>query len=64
MKSNLAYHLNHLLPKDRAGFVASTMASLIAGLWLHGAFDKDGIDVEKAKQQCLNYLDLELNSNK
>ena len=64
MKSNLAYHLNHLLPKDRAGLVASTMASLIAGLWLHGAFDKDGINVERAKQQCLNYLNLELNSSR
>ena len=62
MKSNLAYHLKHLVPKSSANIVASTMASLIAGLWLHGAFDEDGIDVLQARKLCLNYLDLELNA--
>ena len=60
MKSNLAYHLKHLLSAKKTEIVASTMASLIAGLWLHGAFDEQGIDVVNAKSLCLNYLKLEL----
>ena len=62
MKSNLAYHLKHLMCEDKASRVASTMASLIAGLWLHGAFDEQGINVTKSKELCLNYLNLELGS--
>ena len=60
MISNLAYHLRFLLNNNKVDLVASTMAALIAGLWLHGAFDEQGIDAEKAKTLCLNYLDLEL----
>ncbi len=60
MKSNLAYHLKHLVPGDKAKQIATCMAALIAGLWLHGAFEEDGIDVHEARNLCLNYLDLEL----
>ncbi len=63
MKSNLAYHLKHLLPNGKAHLIASSMAALIAGLWLHGAFEKNGIDVDEARELCLNYLDLELKNS-
>ena len=60
MKSNLAFHLKELLDISKVDRAASTMASLIAGIWLHGAFDEHGIDSDKAKNLCLNYLKLEL----
>ena len=63
MTSNLAYHLKQLIPEDKADIAASSMAALIAGLWLHGAFNENGIDTKQARNSCLNYLDLELKNN-
>jgi len=63
MTSNLTFHLKQLLPNEKARQVASSLAALIAGLWLHGAFNENGVDTEQARKSCLNYLDLELNAN-
>lgn len=60
LKSNLGYHLNQLLPAERAMPVAASLAALIDGLWLRGAFNEKGIDTKRAVTLCRNYLDLEL----
>ena len=62
LKSNLSFHLKQLIPADKAIRVASSLAALIDGLWLRGAFDEQGIDMKRAVMLCRNYLDLELNT--
>lgn len=59
--SNLTYHLKHLLPYQQSRLVASGLAALIDGMWLRGAFRKNGIDAKHATTVCRNYLDMALN---
>ena len=60
LKSNLKYHLKQLMTADSAELVAASLAALIDGLWLRGAFDENGIDMKRAVMLCRSYLDLEL----
>lgn len=63
LKSNLFYHLKQIFPKEKALVVASTLAAMIDGLWVRGAFTESGFDIAKAQSLCINYLDLELKNN-
>lgn len=60
LQSNLAWWLRQLLPVARARFVAEGLAALIDGLWLRGALQARGIDTERARQLCIDYLELQL----
>lgn len=62
LRSNLRYWLKHLLPEDQARLTADGLAALIDGLWLRGAFDPKGINRPEARLICLNYLNLQLQS--
>ena len=48
--TNLLFSLKEMLPQDEAVLVAEGLAALIDGLWLRGAFRKQGIDSERAQQ--------------
>lgn len=58
--SNLIYHLKHLLAYEDAKFVASSLAALIDGIWLRGAFMEKGIDAKQANLMCQRYLEMAL----
>ena len=60
LQSNLAWWLRKLLPVERARFVAEGLAALIDGLWLRGALQAEGIDAARARQLCVDYLELQL----
>lgn len=60
LRSNLRYWLKHLLPEERAHFVAEGLAALIDGLWLKGAFQPEGINSDQAHNLCQDYLDIQL----
>lgn len=62
LRSNLRYWLKQLLPKDKASVIADGLASLIDGLWLQGAFQEGGMDSDKARRICRDYLDSQLSS--
>ena len=48
--TNLLFSLKEMLPDDQAVLTAEGLAALIDGLWLRGAFKKQGIDAERAQQ--------------
>ena len=48
--TNLLFSLKEMLPEDQAVLTAEGLAALIDGLWLRGAFKKQGIDAERAQQ--------------
>jgi len=56
LHSNLLFWLKQMLPEKLAAQTATTLAALIDGLWLRGAFEQNGIDTEKARYICLDYL--------
>jgi len=56
LHSNLLFWLKQLQSEKLAAQTATTLAALIDGLWLRGAFEQNGIDTEKARHICLDYL--------
>lgn len=48
--TNLLFSLKKVLPAEEAILVAEGMAALIDGLWLRGAFKRQGIDAERSQQ--------------
>jgi len=63
LRSNLRYWLRQLLPREQACFTADGLAALIDGLWLRGAFQKDGIKRSEARRICVDYVELQLASH-
>lgn len=53
--SNLLFSLKEMLPQDQAVLAAEGLAALIDGLWLRGAFTKQGINSERAQQVVWSY---------
>jgi TetR/AcrR family transcriptional repressor of bet genes len=62
LQSNLRFWLRQLMPKQEAYRVADGLAALIDGLWLRGAFTSGGVDIQQARQLCMDYLELQLAS--
>ena len=60
LQSNLGWWLRKLLPVEQARFAAEGLAALIDGLWLRGALQAEGIDTARARQLCVDYLELQL----
>ena len=54
--SYLTYELCRVLPRERARFVAQTVAALIDGIWLRGALTPEGINVRLAQQLINDYI--------
>ena len=61
LRSNLRYWIGQLLSERQQVInVADGLAALIDGLWLRGAFEKNGIDPNRSIQICRNYVDQRL----
>ena len=60
LQSNLRFWLSQLMSKEEAYKVADGLAALIDGLWLRGAFSLGGIDIQDARQLCVDYFELQL----
>ncbi len=59
--SNLLYWFKKLLSEHDAELATATMAALIDGIWLRGAFDSKGISIKHAKKITFSYLEKALN---
>jgi TetR/AcrR family transcriptional repressor of bet genes len=55
--SHLLLELKRILPADRAKFVALSIAALIDGIWLRGAFSPNGIDRDLAQRIIMDYVE-------
>ncbi|MBL4671714.1 MAG: transcriptional regulator BetI [Arenicella sp.] len=62
LQSNLRFWLRQLMSKQEAYRVADGLAALIDGLWLRGAFTLGGVEIEQARQLCVDYFELQLAS--
>ncbi len=62
LSSNLRYWLKFLLPEEEARATADALAALIDGLWLRRAFTPEDINRSAARQICLDFLNLKLES--
>ena len=60
LKSNLLYWYRRLLSPEDSVVAAEGMAALIDGLWLRGAFEKQGFNSQRAKAVALDYLNRQL----
>jgi len=55
--SHLLLELKRILPADKAKFVALSIAALIDGIWLRGAFSPNGIDRDLAQRIIMDYVE-------
>ena len=62
--TNLLFSLKAMLPDDQAVLAAEGLAALIDGLWLRGAFKKQGIDAERAQQVVWSFYQSQIKSSK
>lgn len=58
--THLKVELKQVLPKERAVFVAQSIAALIDGIWLRGALAPSGIDGDLAQRIITDYLERQL----
>ncbi len=58
--SHLLLELKQVLPRDRALFVAQSIAALIDGIWLRGALTPSGINGDLAQRIIGDYLEHQL----
>lgn len=58
--SHLLLELKRVLPAPRAKFVALSIAALIDGIWLRGAFSPNGIDKNLAQNIIIDYVQTQL----
>lgn len=58
--SHLRRELKRVVPHDKAHFIAVAIAALIDGIWLRGALNPDGIDVDQALAIITDYLEHQL----
>lgn len=58
--SHLRLELKRVVPRERAHFIAIGIAALIDGIWLRGALNPKGIDVEQALAIITDYLERQL----
>lgn len=58
--SHLIYELRRVLPREKAVFVAQSIAALIDGIWLRGALTPSGIDRDLAQRIITDYLERQL----
>lgn len=58
--SHLRLELKRVLEPERAIFVSQAIAALIDGIWLRGALNPNGINVELAHQVITDYLEHQL----
>lgn len=61
--TNLLFSLKAMLPDDQAVLAAEGLAALIDGLWLRGAFKKQGIDAERAQQVVWSFYQSQIKSS-
>lgn len=60
LQSNLVYWYRCLLSPEESKIAAQGMAALIDGLWLRGAFERQGFDSQQARAVALDYLNRQL----
>jgi TetR/AcrR family transcriptional repressor of bet genes len=58
--SHLRLELKRVLEPERAIFISQAIAALIDGIWLRGALNPNGINVELAHQIISDYLEHQL----
>ncbi len=58
--SHLLLELKRILPAEKAKFVALSIAALIDGIWLRGAFSPNGIDRDLAQRIIMDYVEKQL----
>lgn len=58
--SHLRLELKRVLAPERAIFISQAIAALIDGIWLRGALNPNGINVELAHQIISDYLEHQL----
>ncbi|MEH6442254.1 MAG: transcriptional regulator BetI [Oceanospirillaceae bacterium] len=58
--SHLLLELKRVLPAPRAKFVALSIAALIDGIWLRGAFSPNGVDKDLAQRIIIDYVETQL----
>lgn len=61
LRSNLRYWIGQFLTERQQVLnVANGLAALIDGLWLRGAFEKNGIDPDRSIRICRDYVNQHL----
>lgn len=58
--SNLSAIFRRVMPLVEARDAAAGLAALIDGLWLRGALDPEGLDVERARRLAYEYVEYQL----
>jgi len=58
--SHLRRELKRVVTAERAQFIATAIAALIDGIWLRGALNPEGIDVDQALEIITDYLERQL----